>query len=117
MAMIIGNIIMFGYVGLLGLIGHETRHELRADRQHRVRQEGLRLASGLLSTLLLGWYAVQTGITGALSVRHIGLNYVAMTVIAGLLYICHHLRGRKRAALYRDGVGAAICRTRLVCCV
>jgi cytosine permease len=45
------------------------------------------LASGLLSTLLLGWYAVQTGITGALVSSTYGLNYVLMTIIAGVLYI------------------------------
>ena len=42
-AMIIGNLIMFAYVGALGLIGTKTRHELRADRQHRLRPQGLRL--------------------------------------------------------------------------
>jgi len=51
-------------------------------------KKGYVFASGLLSTLLLGWYAVQTGITGALVSSTYGLNYVAMTVIAGLLYIC-----------------------------
>ena len=50
-------------------------------------RKGYVLASGLLSTLLLGWYAVQTGITGALVSSTYGLNYVLMTVIAGLLYI------------------------------
>jgi cytosine permease len=50
-------------------------------------RKGYILASGLLSTLLLGWYAVQTGITGALISSTYGLNYIAMTVVAGLLYI------------------------------
>ena len=36
---------------------------------------------------MLGWYAVQTGITGALISSTYGLNYVAMTVLAGILYI------------------------------
>lgn len=49
--------------------------------------KGFVLASGLLSILLLGWYAVQTGITGALVSQTYGLSYVLMTVIAGLLYI------------------------------
>jgi cytosine permease len=51
-------------------------------------KKGYVFASALLSTLLLGWYAVQTGITGALVSSTYGLNYVAMTVVAGLLYIC-----------------------------
>ena len=44
-------------------------------------------SSGLLSTLLLGWYAVQTGITGNLISSTYHLNYVLMTIIAGILYI------------------------------
>jgi cytosine permease len=40
-----------------------------------------------LSTLLLGWYAVQTGITGNLISSTYHLNYVLMTIIAGILYI------------------------------
>ena len=50
-------------------------------------RKGYVLASGLLLTLLLGWYAVQTGITGALVARTYGLNYVLMTILAGVLYI------------------------------
>ena len=64
-------------------------------------------ASGLLSTLLLGWYAVQTGITGALVSTTYGLNYVLMTLIAGLALYRHHLRRRARAAL---GSGSSRCR-------
>jgi cytosine permease len=45
------------------------------------------LSSGLLATLLLGWYAVQTGITGALVSTTYGLDYVLMTIVAGVLYI------------------------------
>ena len=59
-AMVVGNLIMFGYVGLLGLLRRAVWHELRADREPRVWNEGFVVASGLLSTLLLGWYAVQT---------------------------------------------------------
>lgn len=50
-------------------------------------RKGYVFASGLLSTLLLGWYAVQTGITGALVSSTYDLNYVVMTLIAGALYI------------------------------
>ena len=50
-------------------------------------RKGYVFSSGLLSTLLLGWYAVQTGITGNLISSTYHLNYVLMTVIAGLLYI------------------------------
>jgi cytosine permease len=86
-AMIIGNIIMFAYVGALGLLGTKRGMNFALIASIVFGKKGYVLASGLLSTLLLGWYAVQTGITGALVSSTYGLNYVAMTVIAGLLYI------------------------------
>jgi cytosine permease len=86
-AMIIGNIIMFAYVGALGLLGTKRGMNFALIASIVFGKKGYVLASGLLSTLLLGWYAVQTGITGALVSSTFGLNYVAMTVIAGLLYI------------------------------
>jgi len=86
-AMIIGNAIMFGYVGLLGLIGTKRGMNFALIASIVFGKKGYVFASGLLSTLLLGWYAVQTGITGALVSSTYGLNYVAMTVIAGILYI------------------------------
>src|SRR5271154_745588 len=87
-AMLIGNLIMFGYVGLLGLLGVRDGMNFGLIASKVFGKKGFVVASGLLSTLLLGWYAVQTGITGALVSSTYGLNYVAMTVIAGLLYIC-----------------------------
>lgn len=86
-AMIIGNLIMFCYVGLLGLLGTEKGVNFALLASIVFGRKGYMLASGLLSTLLLGWYAVQTGITGALISSTYDLNYVAMTVIAGLLYV------------------------------
>jgi cytosine permease len=87
LAMIIGNLIMFGYVGALGLIGTKRGMNFALIASVVFGKRGYVLASGLLSTLLLGWYAVQTGITGALVSSTYGLNYVVMTVIAGALYI------------------------------
>lgn len=86
-AMIIGNLIMFVYVGALGLLGTKRGMNFALIASIVFGKKGYVLASGLLSTLLLGWYAVQTGITGALISSTFGLNYVAMTIVAGLLYI------------------------------
>ncbi|MEO5757400.1 MAG: cytosine permease [Mesorhizobium sp.] len=87
-AMIIGNLIMLCYVGALGLSASRTGMNFALIASQIFGTKGYALASGLLSTLLLGWFAVQTGITGALISSTYGLNYVAMTIVAGLLYIC-----------------------------
>ena len=86
-AMVIGNIVMFIYVGLLGLIGTRSGKNFALIATGVFGRKGYVFASGLLSCLLLGWYAVQTGITGALISSTYGMNYVAMTVVAGILYI------------------------------
>lgn len=86
-AMIIGNLIMFAYVGLLGLLGTKSGMNFALIASKVFGRKAYVLASGLLSTLLLGWYAVQTGITGALVSNTYHLNYVLMTVLAGALYI------------------------------
>lgn len=86
-AMVIGNLIMFAYVGALGLLGTSRGMNFALLASIVFGRKGYVFASGLLSTLLLGWYAVQTGITGALISSTYDLNYVAMTIIAGLLYI------------------------------
>lgn len=86
-AMVIGNLIMFAYVGALGVLGTNRGTNFALLASIVFGRKGYVFASGLLSTLLLGWYAVQTGITGALISSAYDLNYVAMTVIAGILYI------------------------------
>lgn len=86
-AMIIGNLIMFLYVGALGLLGTRKGFSFALLASIVFGRKGYVFASGLLSTLLLGWFAVQTGITGALVSSTYELNYVLMTVVAGLLYI------------------------------
>jgi cytosine permease len=86
-AMLIGNVIMFAYVGALGLLGTRRGMNFALLASIVFGKKGYALASGLLSTLLLGWYAVQTGITGSLIGTTYNLNIVVMTIVAGLLYV------------------------------
>ncbi len=86
-AMVIGNLIMFAYVGALGVLGTNRGMNFALLASIVFGKKGYVFASGLLSTLLLGWYAVQTGITGALVSSAYDLNYVVMTIVAGVLYI------------------------------
>jgi cytosine permease len=86
-AMIVGNLIMFGYVGALGLLGTRRGMNYALLASIVFGRKGYVFSSGLLATLLLGWYAVQTGITGNLVSTTYHVNYVWMTAIAGVLYI------------------------------
>ncbi len=86
-AMVIGNVFMFLYVGLMGQIGARTGRSYALIASGVFGKKGYVFSSGLLATLLLGWYAVQTGITAALVNAGYGFNYTFMAIIAGLLYI------------------------------
>lgn len=86
-AMLIGNLLMFAYVGALGLLGTSRGYNFALLASAVFGKKGYVLASGFLSTLLLGWYAVQTGITGNLIHTAFKLDYLTMTVIAGALYL------------------------------
>ena len=86
-AMIIGNLLMFAYVGASGALGTRRGQNYAMVASAVFGKKGYILSSGLLSTLLLGWYAVQTGITGNLIHVAFNVNYLAMTVLAGVLYL------------------------------
>ena len=68
-------------------------------------KKGYVFASGLLSTLLLGWYAVQTGITGNLIHTAFDLNYLTMTVIANHA----KMMGTENRWIVRGVNGGAVC--------
>ncbi|MHB1669598.1 purine-cytosine permease family protein [Thiomonas sp.] len=86
-AMVIGNLLMFAYVGALGVLATKTGLNFALMASSVFGKKGYAIASGLLSTLLLGWYAVQTGITGNLVSSAFSMNYVLMTILAGVIYI------------------------------
>ena len=86
-AMLIGNALMFAYVGANGVLGTTRGHNFALIASAVFGKKGYIFASGLLSTLLLGWYAVQTGITGNLIHTAFGLNYLTVTVLSGALYL------------------------------
>jgi cytosine permease len=87
LAMLLGNLLMFAYVGTLGSLGAKSGLNFALLATRVFGRKGYVLASGLLSSLLLGWYAVQTGITGNLIHSAFGANYLVMTFIAGILYL------------------------------
>ena len=55
LAMIVGNLLMFAYVGALGALGTARGHNFALLASASFGKKGYVFASGLLSTLLLGW--------------------------------------------------------------
>ncbi|AEJ40194.1 hypothetical protein TPY_2014 [Sulfobacillus acidophilus TPY] len=87
LAMILGNLVMFAYVGLLSARGAQTGLNFALLASLTFGRKGYSLAAGLLSSILVGWYAVQTGLTGVSMHEAFGSNVFVATLIAGILYM------------------------------
>lgn len=85
-AMLIGNLMMFGYTGALAHNACRTGHSSALQASAVFGKKGYMVVSGLLSTLVLGWFAVQTGLTGTLIHSAFNVDYLAITALAGALF-------------------------------
>lgn len=87
MAMIVGNIILSIYVGMLSYRAGSTGRSFALQAQQTFGRSGYVVVSAFLATLVIGWFAFQTGLTGQTLQTSFGANALLMTLIAGILYI------------------------------
>ena len=95
LAVLVGNLILFSYVGLLGMLSAKKGYNFALQSAITFGKKGSIIISGLLSTLVIGWFAVQTGLTGNNMNQAFGSNLLLMTLLAGILYIGVTLVGVK----------------------
>lgn len=105
LSILIGNLILFGYVGVLAMLSANKGYNFSLQSAITFGSKGARIVSGLLSTLVIGWFAVQTGLTGSSMHEAFGTNALVITLIAGILYIVLTLFGVK-ALTYIGAVSA-----------
>jgi cytosine permease len=98
-AMIIGNLMLFAYVGLLSALGAKSGMNFSMLSALTFGRKGYVVASGLLSTIVIGWFAVQTGLTGSSMIGAFHVNLTLMTLIAGVLYLLITLLGIRALAV------------------
>lgn len=95
LAIALGNLALFLYVGGLSALGAKSGYNFALLARTTFGARGYVIASGLLSTIVVGWFTVQTGLTAVSLNAAFGWNLLAMTVIAGLLYLGITLVGIK----------------------
>lgn len=105
LAVLLGNLILFGYVGILAMLSASKGYNFALQSAITFGSKGARIVSGLLSTLVIGWFAVQTGLTGSSMHDAFGTNMLLITLIAGILYIALTLIGVK-ALTYIGAISA-----------
>lgn len=87
LAIALGNLALFLYVGGLSALGAKSGFNFALLARTTFGARGYALASGLLATIVVGWFTVQTGLTAVSLHTAFGWNLFAMTVVAGLLYL------------------------------
>jgi len=98
-AILVGNIVLSTYVGLLSYRAGSTGRSFALQAQQTFGRLGYVLVSGFLATLVIGWFAFQTGLTGQTIQDSFGANALLMTLIAGLLYVAVTFIGIRALAI------------------
>ena len=86
LALLAGNAVLFLYVGALSSIAGRTGLNFAMQAKRTFGTRGYAAASCFLSTIVIGWYAFQTGLTGATLHDNFGWNTTLIVCIAALLY-------------------------------
>lgn len=87
LAIIVGNAVLFGYVGALSFLAGKTGKNFALSAAETFGHHGSKIVTGFLATVVIGWFAFQTGLTGATLNLSLGWNETLIVLIAGLLYI------------------------------
>ncbi len=86
-AILLGNLVLLTYVGALSYVAGTTGKNFALTAAETFGRRGATIAAGFLSTVVIGWFAFQTGLTGATLHTALGWNETAMIFLAGVLYI------------------------------
>ena len=86
-AILVANAIMFVYVSLLSWRAGRTGKSFSLQAIETFGTAGYAIASGFLSTVVVGWFAFNTGATGATLSEAFGWNEMLVAAVAGIVFI------------------------------
>ncbi|MDQ4215428.1 cytosine permease [Microbacterium sp. ASV81] len=86
-AILTANAIMFVYVSLLSWRAGRTGKSFALQATETFGTAGYAIASGFLATVVVGWFAFNTGATGASLSGAFGWNETLVAALAGLVFI------------------------------
>jgi cytosine permease len=87
MAIVVGDLVLMGYVGTLSYLAGKSGKNFALTAADTFGAKGFRVVSAFLSTLVIGWFAFQTGMVG--STLHVSMGWSAawITLLAGVLFV------------------------------
>ncbi|GAA14600.1 cytosine permease [Gordonia alkanivorans] len=87
LAILLGNAVLLGYVGALSYLAGRTGKNFALSAAETFGRHGSKILTAFLATVVIGWFAFQTGLTGATLNVSLGWNETLIVLLAGLLYI------------------------------
>jgi cytosine permease len=105
LAILVGNLVLKSYVGSLSYLAGKTGKNFALTAIETFGKKGYIIPSGFLATIVIGWFAFQTGLTGAILADTMHWSEAWTTFGAGVGYILITLLGIR--ALSVIGVIAA----------
>lgn len=87
LAILVGDLILMGYVGALSYLAGKSGKNFALTAADTFGSKGFRIVSAFLATLVIGWFAFQTGMVGATLNVSMGWNAAWITLLAGVLFV------------------------------
>lgn len=85
-AILLGNLVLFGYVGALSFIAGRTGRNFSLQAMLTFGTTGRLVAVGFLSTVVIGWFSFQIGLTGTTMQDALGWTPIVGAALAAVLF-------------------------------
>ena len=86
-AILVGDAVLMVYVGTLSYLAGTSGKNFALTAADTFGSKGFRIVSAFLSTLVIGWFAFQTGMVGSTLNVSMGWNAAWITLLAGVLFV------------------------------
>ncbi|MDG4665635.1 cytosine permease [Mycobacterium sp. 236(2023)] len=86
-AILVGDFVLMAYVGTLSYLAGRSGKNFALTAADTFGSKGFRIVSAFLSTLVIGWFAFQTGMVGSTLNASMGWSAVWITLLAGVLFV------------------------------
>ncbi|MDA2889426.1 cytosine permease [Mycolicibacterium sp. BiH015] len=86
-AILVGDFVLMGYVGTLSYLAGRSGKNFALTAADTFGRKGFRVVSAFLSTLVIGWFAFQTGMVGSTLNASLGWSAGWITLLAGVLFV------------------------------
>jgi cytosine permease len=87
LAILVGDLVLMGYVGTLSYLAGRSGKNFALTAVDTFGTKGFRVVSAFLSTLVIGWFAFQTGMVGSTLNLSMGWSAPWITLLAGVLFV------------------------------